>query len=338
MESVGKAVPRVAQGTDSVSLDSDGLLAPALESGETIQKLVRAMNTGFVPLRRGLLEHVQQGRLSKDDFCAFVFMLADCDHKTGVWWGCGEKLCICFPGMEKRRSQESLKHLEEIGFIRRYMKGGAARGNYPILINKFPLPDGSLTDAARSDEWKNVVTVRPKDTKQNAKPATSTRQRAVQNAPIQEVEVEPAEEVELLERERVEDTDENNAATETEGEYKGVDLRLEQSLREWMRDAAGQMGKKWKHGGKTGKGPTPQMLTLLREKETLFGKTRFRRWWVDYLAAGVGDEERFPYSPFLNGYINSRSEEAFVEQDAAAREAARKEKELNQGMFGEDLK
>jgi hypothetical protein len=49
-------------------------------------------NVGYVQLRRGILEHLQDGRMTSDEFAAFTVMLLKADHKTGVWRGAGKAL------------------------------------------------------------------------------------------------------------------------------------------------------------------------------------------------------------------------------------------------------
>jgi len=97
------------------------------------------MFAGYIPLRRGILEHVQKGLLNKTDFAIYCLLLLLADHQTGIWWGSGKALgAYNFP---RSTAQKSLQRLEARGYIRRFPVPGL-HSNYPILINKYAITDG----------------------------------------------------------------------------------------------------------------------------------------------------------------------------------------------------
>lgn len=113
---------------------------------------------GYIPLRRGLLDHLEQGRLTTYDAGIYARILLEANRKTGVWWGSAAKLLALAPAdSDLRKVQRSLEHLEEIGFIRRFHMQGK-RGNYPTFVNKFLCTDGALKgmrlNAAKSNDWR----------------------------------------------------------------------------------------------------------------------------------------------------------------------------------------
>ena len=119
------------------------------------------MMQGYVPLRRGLLEHLDRGRLGSFDVGIYIRILLQADYRTGLWWGSANKLRAQGPADPSLRGvQRSLEHLERITFIRRFRLRGK-HGNYPVLIHKFLVTDGALKgmrlNAERSADWRHPV-------------------------------------------------------------------------------------------------------------------------------------------------------------------------------------
>ncbi len=116
------------------------------------------MFAGYIPLRRGILEHVQKGLLNKTDFSIYCLMLLLADHHTGTWWGSGKALgAYNFP---RSTAQKSLQRLESRGYIKRFTIPGV-HSNYPILINKYAITDGQhkgrLLDAKQTTSPRRLV-------------------------------------------------------------------------------------------------------------------------------------------------------------------------------------
>jgi hypothetical protein len=101
------------------------------------------MSRGWYPRRRGILEHLNNGRISLLDAAVHDFLCLTCNYRTGVATACAEKIrALCPRGTSLRAVQRSLDRLEKIGWIKRFRTHGA-RGNYPILIGKYFVTDAS---------------------------------------------------------------------------------------------------------------------------------------------------------------------------------------------------
>jgi hypothetical protein len=118
-------------------------------------------NNGHIKLRRGLLKHIEQGRLTTFDTGIYTRILLEADYRSGIWWGSASKLlALASADSSPRRVRASLQHLDGIGFLRRFWVRGR-HGNYPVLINKFECSDGAMKgmrlNAEKSDDWRHPV-------------------------------------------------------------------------------------------------------------------------------------------------------------------------------------
>src|ERR1051326_6495562 len=128
---------------------------------------------GYVRLRRGLLEHLENGRMTYMQAGVYSVMLLQADHKTGIWWGSAMKLYAMSRGdgetesgedtrnmAERRKLNRCLSRLEDGGYIKRFIVKGKI-GNYAVLINKFMcsggVNDGKTLNAAKSEDWRRPV-------------------------------------------------------------------------------------------------------------------------------------------------------------------------------------
>src|SRR5262249_27866895 len=94
---------------------------------------------GFLQLRRGLWEHVRDGRLTHIEALVYIYMLTQADRRSGVWNGSAGALAgeLTVP---KSTAKYALQKLDG-SYIRRF----AAPGRhfcYPILLHKFLVTDG----------------------------------------------------------------------------------------------------------------------------------------------------------------------------------------------------
>jgi hypothetical protein len=116
---------------------------------------------GFIPLRRGILEHLEQGRLSGNEFLAYVLMILRADSKTGIWFG-GALALSAFSGgfLSGRTARRVLEGLETKGYIKRFSEPGR-RGNYPVLINFYEVTQGARSghrlNAEQTTDWRHPV-------------------------------------------------------------------------------------------------------------------------------------------------------------------------------------
>jgi hypothetical protein len=109
---------------------------------------------GWYPRRRGILEHLQNGRILLIDLAVHDFLCLTCDHKSGLVISSARKIASLAPAEDAtgyRRIKRSLERLEAIGWIKRWLPAKGTKGNYPIVIARFyvqrRVPDVSLTAA-----------------------------------------------------------------------------------------------------------------------------------------------------------------------------------------------
>lgn len=90
---------------------------------------------GFVPIRRGILDHIRDGRLTPLEFTGHYFITSQADTRTGLWVGSAKciasALCIT-----ERMARRVLENLGRGDYIRRFPKPGR-HVCYPILVHKF---------------------------------------------------------------------------------------------------------------------------------------------------------------------------------------------------------
>lgn len=117
---------------------------------------------GFVPIRRGLWEHLRDGRMSPFEALAFVYICSQADTRTGVWKGSAGAL-VTELGFHPRTARDLLERMEHGGYIRRFVSQGMRRC-YPILIHKFPVTqgerNGEVLDALSSTKQDGCLDLR----------------------------------------------------------------------------------------------------------------------------------------------------------------------------------
>lgn len=125
------------------------------------------MSSGFYKRRRGILEHLEAGRLSLLDLGIHDFLCLKANQIVGngslfppgvVVTSAAAIAGICPAQCTSERSiRRSLERLEEIGFIKRWRVPGT-RGNAPILLNRFAVRDLSgneyYTSATDTMDWR----------------------------------------------------------------------------------------------------------------------------------------------------------------------------------------
>jgi len=117
--------------------------------------------SGFVKIRRGILDHLLCGIISIFEFGIYVILHLQADYRTGVWTGSAPRLRAAGPrGARMRDLQRALQRLGQIGFIRIFRIPGK-RGNYHVLIHKFESTDTALIgrrlNAFKSSSWEELV-------------------------------------------------------------------------------------------------------------------------------------------------------------------------------------
>jgi len=91
--------------------------------------------SSYIQLRRGLIEHIESGKMSADEFGAYVLIILKADYRTGVWMGSGVALAESLH-CEVRKAQHLLRRLTKKGYIASGNNRGT-RGNYPIIVQRY---------------------------------------------------------------------------------------------------------------------------------------------------------------------------------------------------------
>jgi hypothetical protein len=95
---------------------------------------------GFVPLRRGLWEHIRDGRMTITEALAFIYICSQADTRTGIWQGSAGALSGEL-GIPPRTARDLLEKMEHGDYIRRFTVPGR-HACYPILVHKFAISQG----------------------------------------------------------------------------------------------------------------------------------------------------------------------------------------------------
>lgn len=113
---------------------------------------------GFIKIRRGLREHIRDGRMKANELAVYIHLHLCADFRTGIQknsaphihYGMGQSLSI-------RQLQRILASLESKGYIKRFRVPGKM-GDYYILINKFEVTtgdrEGQFLNAKKTTAWR----------------------------------------------------------------------------------------------------------------------------------------------------------------------------------------
>lgn len=116
-------------------------------------------SAGYLQLRRGLFEHVRNGRLSHAEALVFIYITAQADSRTGIWIGSAGALAGEL-GIPVRTAARLLESLTKKRYLRRFTKPGA-HYCYPILVHKYLVTDGEhvgeLLNALATMNWRAPV-------------------------------------------------------------------------------------------------------------------------------------------------------------------------------------
>jgi len=109
------------------------------------------MIEGFVKIRRGLVEHIDHGRINSTEYLVYLHLIIMADHKTGIIWKVSAPFIRrsglqTFPISTLKRA---IQHLEEKGYLKRIWINQVGGGlyNFHLIINNYELADGRRTDA-----------------------------------------------------------------------------------------------------------------------------------------------------------------------------------------------
>jgi hypothetical protein len=117
---------------------------------------------GFVPLRRGIWEHLRNGRMTPLETLAFIYICSQADTRTGIWKGSAGAL-VTELGFKPRTARDVIERMEHGDYIRRFATPGQHLC-YPILVHKFAISqgehDGEQLDALSSSKSGDCIELR----------------------------------------------------------------------------------------------------------------------------------------------------------------------------------
>jgi hypothetical protein len=153
------------------------------------------VNSGFIQKRRGILDHLRDGRLTLLELGAHDVVILLADKSTGLWTGSAKALAAnCGAGdITDRQARHLLESLEKKGYIRRFPKR-RSHANYPILVNRYLVTFGAYSgmtlNASATSDWRKPVYESRQE--QGAERGVEEGvQRGAERAPIQEVRMRP---------------------------------------------------------------------------------------------------------------------------------------------------
>jgi DNA-binding transcriptional ArsR family regulator len=126
-------------------------------------------STSFVKSRRGILQHLEEGRLSLTDYAVFSLLVILADKATGVCWVSSAVIAGKFAdgSLAQSTAKDALRRLKDKGYIKEFRQQGS-RGSYPVLVNKYEITVGNLTgcltNAEQTVDWRQpAVSGRPEN-------------------------------------------------------------------------------------------------------------------------------------------------------------------------------
>lgn len=131
---------------------------------------------GFVKLRRGILDHVRDGRMSLDEFSVYVLIILKANHHNGSWNGCA--LALSKEAQKSERwCQRVMASLRKKGYI--VGSPSVGRGQYSIKVVKY--------FHISTDSVKNKVSLQTPYLSEGVHSDTLRPQKASVVTPLQEV-------------------------------------------------------------------------------------------------------------------------------------------------------
>lgn len=127
------------------------------------------MSRGYYKRRRGLIEHLESGKISLLDLAVHDYLNLKANLVIGSDSSIPAGVCItsaaaihatCPAQISERAIQRSLEHLEAIGWIKRWNTRGK-RGNYPTLVCRSSVADLSgkehRVSGTKTTDWRFPV-------------------------------------------------------------------------------------------------------------------------------------------------------------------------------------
>lgn len=120
-------------------------------------KLNKNTESGFVPIRRGIYEHISNGRMTGKEWMVYSTLHLKADHQTGICLKVSAPILGHLLQIKPRQVNRILTSLENKQYIRRLNHRGQIR-HYPVVINKYlTVPNGLLIDAHNTKSLKEIA-------------------------------------------------------------------------------------------------------------------------------------------------------------------------------------
>jgi hypothetical protein len=105
------------------------------------------MFSGYVRLRRGVLDHLHQGRMSFSEYGIYTILVQLADSRSGCAFSNAKSLeALIGRGLKQQRIQDILFELHLKGYIRPFGQRHVGSGSYPILIHRYQITFGEKKD------------------------------------------------------------------------------------------------------------------------------------------------------------------------------------------------
>jgi hypothetical protein len=92
------------------------------------------VESGYVQLRRGILEHLESRRITFEEYSIYTLIILKADHRTGQWQGCASTLAK-LTGKSERWCRYRLAELRSKGYLTAGPSNG--RGSYVICVARY---------------------------------------------------------------------------------------------------------------------------------------------------------------------------------------------------------
>jgi hypothetical protein len=117
-------------------------------------------NGNYVQVRRGIMDHIREGRLSEHEALSYISIILAADARNGVWSGSAPALVALLPFLDIYTARHTLLALVHKGYLKSFRVRGQ-RGNQPIMVNKYLVTmgayEGKRTNATATTDWREPV-------------------------------------------------------------------------------------------------------------------------------------------------------------------------------------
>jgi hypothetical protein len=111
---------------------------------------------GFVAIRRGIYEHLSDGRMTGKEWMVYSTLHLKADHETGICYKISGPALGHLLRQKPHYINRVLRSLEAKGYIKRISFRGQVVC-YPVVINKFLTSNGILIDAAKTKSLDEIA-------------------------------------------------------------------------------------------------------------------------------------------------------------------------------------